>query len=233
MTSVDGKDGAPVGPGRWPCRRWGLTWLAGAIYFAALFCNLDADGGREAAWVFGTINFAFTFPLIILLGRFLGAGLKRLVTLGDRARRGLVIAPTLVLTGFVAVEAIQTRNPAEKFRRYVVSPVPASVDVLSAWSRSGINWRAWAFHFTIAREDLPKILARSPFRHEVGPDDFSFHLDMLRDSHGADPDFPLPTGDFRAAHRYRHHAPTSRSGRDVTLYGNASQTEFYLYGFSE
>ena len=110
-------------------------------------------------------------------------------------------------------------------------PVPDSVRVESAWTRKGMNWRGWAFHFTIAPEDLPKILAGYPYRHEIEP--AGVDLSRVRDFPRDDPDYPTPPADFRAVHRYSHRAPTSRAGRDVTLYGNASQTEFYIYGSFE
>lgn len=94
-----------------------------------------------------------------------------------------------------------------------------------------MNRSGRAFLFTIGPEGVPKILARYPFRYEVEPG--GVDLNRVRDFPRGDPDYPIPPSDFRAVHIYRHHAPTSRVGRDVTLYGNASQTEFYIDGSFE
>jgi hypothetical protein len=55
----------------------------------------------------------------------------------------------------------------------------------------------------------------------------------VRDDGRGRPGYPVPPPDFKAIHRYHFHAPTGRAGYDVRLYGDASQTEFYAYGYVE
>ena len=225
-----GRGRSGTGPGgRW--HRVALIGLVGAAYFAALVFALAADGGREAALFFGTSGFVVSFPILLLLGRLVAAALNKVRALGSGARLAVIVAPALLLAGMGTYEGYRAQDPVAKFERWVASPAPPGVRVLSAYTYQGINFWDWAFHFTVAPDGLPKILARRPYRHEVEP--AGFDLAQVRDHGRRRPGYPVPAPDFQAVHRYRFHAPTARVGSDVTLYGDASQTEFFAFGYVE
>lgn len=203
----------------------------GVVYFAAIFFDIDADGGREPALFFGTVGFAITFPFLLLLGKLVAAVVGKRTKLGAEARIALMIAPAILAASFAAYEGYRTKDPVARFRRFVASPAPPGLRVLTAYTYKGINFRVWAFHFTIAPDDLPRILARRPYRHEVDP--AGFDLYPMYDTWRGRPGYPIPPPDFKAVHRYSSHEPVGRLGYDVSLYGDASQTEFYAYGFVE
>lgn len=215
--------------GRW--RRRILIGIVGIAYFAALFFNLESDGGREAALFFGTFGFAFSYPILVSLGRLLAVVLNRIRQLGSGARIAVTVAPALLLAGALAYEGCRAQDPVTKFERWIVSPAPAGLKCLSAYTYKGMNYWDWAFHFTISPDDLPKILARRPYRHEV--ERVGFALGQVRVNGRSRQGYPVPPPNFKAVHCYRFHAPTGRVGYDVTLYGNASQTEFFAYGYVE
>ena len=208
-----------------------VVGVVGAIYFAAIFFDIDADGGREAALFLGTPGFAITFPILLLLGKVMASVVGKRKKLGDDARTALMIAPAVLLAGLIAYEGYRTKDPVAKFRRFVVSSVPPGLRIMTAYSYEGINFRVWAFHFTIAPDELPEILARRPYRHEADP--AGWDLEQVRDNGRGRPGYPIPPPDFKAIHRYASHEPIGRLGYDVKLYGDASQTEFYAYGFVE
>ena len=103
--------------------------------------------------------------------------------------------------------------------------------MVSAYTYKGLNYWNWAFHFTVAPDDLPKILASRPYQHEVDP--AGFDLGQVRDNGRERPGYPVPPPEFNAVHCYRSHAPTGRVGYDVTLFGDVSQAEFFAYGSVE
>lgn len=228
--SDPGGSASGTGPnGQW--RRSALIGVVGIAYFAALFFNMETDGGREAALFFGTIGFAFSYPILLLLGRLLAAVLKRIRPLGNHVRVAITVAPAMMLAGMLAYEGYRARDPVTKFERWIVSPAPAGLTCLSAYTYKGMNYWDWAFRFTISPDDLPKILARRPYRHEEEP--VGFDLAQVRANGRFRHDYPIPPPNFKAVHRYQFHAPTRRVGCDVTLYGDASQTEFFAYGYVE
>src|SRR5262249_24585299 len=149
-------------------------------------------------------------------------------TLGAGARTAVIVSPTVLLSGLMAYEGYRTQDPLIKFQRWIASPAPPSLRIVSAYTYKGFNCWDWAFHFTVAPDDLPKILARRAYRHEVDP--AGFDLRQVRDNGRVRPGYPVPPPDFKAIHLYHFHAPTGRVGYDVWLYGDASQTEFYAYG---
>ena len=215
--------------GRWSRRL--VIGFVGVAYLAALYFDIGVDGGREAALFFGTLGFAISFPILLLLGKLVAGIVGKRRNLGAEARTALMIAPTVLLAGLIAYEGYRTRDPMVKFQRFVASPAPPGLRIMAAYTYKGINFRVWAFHFTIAPDDLPAILARRPYRHEFDP--AGFDLERVGDNGQGRPGYPVPPPDFQAVHRYRSHEPTGRIGYDVTLYGDASQTEFYAYGFVE
>lgn len=219
---------AEVGAG-W--RRWCVIVTVGILYFAALFYDIEADGGWEAALFFGIGGFAITFPLLLLLGKLTGALLNRFRKLGKGARLALNVAPALLLAGLATYEGHHSQDPVTKFERWVVSPAPPSLRVVTAHTYKGSNYWDWAFHFRVTPDDLPRILARRPYRHEADP--AGYDLWQVRDNGRWRPNYPVPPPAFRAVHRYRFHAPTGRVGYDVTLYGDSTQTEFFAYGYVE
>lgn len=188
-------------------------------------------GGREAALFLGTPGFSITFPILLLLGKLVESVVGKTRKLGDDARTALMIAPAVLLAGLIAFEGYRTKDPVGKFRRFVVSPAPPGLRMISAYTYKGINFRVWAFHFTIAPDDLPKILTRRHYQHEV--DLAGFDLRQVRANGRGRPGYPIPPPDYKAVHRYHFQAPTGRAGYDVSLYGDASQTEFYAYGYVE
>ncbi len=52
-----------------------------------------------------------------------------------------MVAPTLLLSGLIAYEGYHTSDPVVKFQRFVASPAPPSLRVLTAYSYKGINFR--------------------------------------------------------------------------------------------
>lgn len=225
-----GRENPGTGHEGWVPRRL-IIGAVGVVYFAAIFFDIDADGGREAAFIFGTFGFAISYPLLLLLGKLVAAVVGKRTKLGAEARIALMIAPAILAASFAAYEGYRTKDPVARFRRFVVSPAPPGLRVMTAYTYQGFNFRVWAFHFTIAPDDLPRILARRPYRHEVDP--AGFDLEQVRHNGRGRPGYPIPPPDFKAVHRYRSHEPTGRLGYDVSLYGDASQTEFYAYGFVE
>jgi hypothetical protein len=213
-------------PARWP--RWLVIGVAGVVYYAALFFAIEADGGREAAVFFGTLGFAFTFPFLLLFGRIAEVFIHRRRPMSRAMGVAVHVAPLFVVAGLLVCEGVQTRDHVAKFERWVASPAPRSLRLMSAYTYAGINYRNWAFHFGIALNDLPKVLEKYPYCHEVEPE--GFDLAMVRDRARRAPTYPVPPPDFKAVHRYSHHAPTGRIGLFITLYGDAAQAEFYAYG---
>jgi hypothetical protein len=205
--------------------------MAAVVYFVALFFAVEADGGRDAALFYGTFGFALSFPLLLLFGKLVAAVINTVRTLGTGSRVAVSVGPVLLLSGVLAYEGLRSQDPVVKFERWVALPAPASVRVVSAYTYQGINFWVWAFHFTVAREDLPNILARRSYRHEADP--AGFDLESVRDRGVRRPGYPVPPPSFQAVHRYSFHAPTRRAGHDVTLYGNDPQTEFFAYGSVE
>jgi len=228
------EDPARGKPGTGRVERWHrriVIGVVGAVYFAALCFDIGAEGGRDAALFYGITGFAITFPILLLLGKFVAAVVGKIRILKAGARIAVIVAPAVLLAGFLAYEGYRTQDPLVKFQRWMVSPAPPSLRIVSVYTYKGFNYRDWAFHFRIAPDDLPKLLASRPYRHEVDP--AGFDLAQVRGNGRRRPDFPVPPSDFTAIHRYHFHAPTGRVGYDVTLYGDASQTEFYAYGYVE
>lgn len=223
--------GAPSGTdSKWWWSRSAVIGGVGAVYWAAVFFSMKIDGGRDAALFFGTIGFAF-YPILLLLGRLLATVLNKVRPLGSRARIAITVGPALLLAGAMANEGRRDQNSVTKLERWIVSPAPKGLKCLSAYTYKGFNFWDWAFHFTVAPDDLPKILARRSYQHEV--EQAGFDLARVRGDSRSRPGYPVPPPDFKAVHRYRFHAPTGRVGYDVTLYGDASQTEFFAYGYVE
>lgn len=140
--------------------------LLGTIYASALFYSLAAEG-KDAALFFGTIDFGFSFPVLLLTCRFLALGINRVRPMGSRVDSACSSVLILSLSGLLAHDGYQARDPLVQFARRVVSPVPASVRVVSAFNYKGFNFSWWAFHFTVSPEDLPRILRKYPYKHEV------------------------------------------------------------------
>jgi hypothetical protein len=215
-------------------RRWirrAVIGVVGAVYLAALYFDIGVDGGREAALFFGTTGFAITFPILLLVGKLMGAVVGKRRNLGADARTAVIVAPAILSAGLLAYEGYRSQDPVVKFQRFVASPAPPGLRIITAYTYKGINFRVWAFHFTIAPGNLQKILARRPYRHEVDP--AGFDLRQVHDNGRGRPGYPVPPPDFKAVHRCSSHEPIGRLGYDVTLYGDASLTEFYTYGYVE
>jgi hypothetical protein len=215
--------------GRWI--RTAVIGVVGAVYLAALYFDIGVDGGREAALFFGTTGFAITFPILLLVGKLVAAVVGKRRKLGADVRTAVIVAPAVMLAGLLAYEGYRSQDPVSKFQRWIASPAPHGLRIVSAYTYKGINYWDWAFHFTIAPDDIPKILPRRPYRHEVDP--AGFDLRQVRENGHERPGYPVPPPDFKAIYRYHFHAPTGRVGYDVSLYGDASQTEFYAYGYVE
>jgi hypothetical protein len=205
--------------------------IVGAVYLAALYFDIEADGGREAALFFGTAGFVISFPILLLLGKLVAAVVGKGRKLGADARTALIAAPALMLAGLLAYEGYRSQEPVSKFRRWIASPAPPGLRIMTAYTYKGSNYWNWAFHFTVTPDDLPKILARRPYQHEVDP--AGFDLRQVRANGRGRPGYPIPPPDFQAIHRYHFHAPSGRVGYDVLLYVDAPQTEFYAYGYVE
>lgn len=229
LDEVGGEKPGTSRDGRWSRRA--VIVFVGALYLAATYFDINADGGWEAALFLGTPGFAITFPILLLIGKLVGVVVGKRRKLGAEARTALIVAPTVLLSGLIAYEGYRTSDPMFQFQRFVASPASPSLRILTAYSYKGINFRVWAFHFTIAPDELPKILARRPYRHEVDP--AGWDLEQVRDNGRGRPGYPLPPPDFKAVHRYSSHEPIGRIGYDVSLYGNDSQTEFYAFGSVE
>jgi hypothetical protein len=205
--------------------------VVGAAYFAAVLFDIRADGGREAALFFGIPGFLITFPILLLLGKLMVAAVSKMRMLVAGARTTVILAPTVLLAGLIAYEGYRTTDPAVKFQRFLAAPAPPSLRIMTAYTYKGINFRVWAFHFRITPEDLPRILAGRPYRHEIDP--AGFDLDQVRDNGRGRRGYRVPSPDFSAIHRYQSHSPNGRPGYDVTLYGDAAQAEFYAFGYVE
>src|SRR5262245_52198968 len=70
------EDPARGKPGTGRVERWHrriVVGVVGAVYFAALGFDIGADGGRDAALFYGITGFAITFPILLLLGKFVAA----------------------------------------------------------------------------------------------------------------------------------------------------------------
>lgn len=213
------------------CRRSVVLGIVAVAYLGALLFDIGFDGGRDAALFFGIFGFVISLPVLLLLGKAAAALLGRFRTLGDRGRLAMTVAPALVLATLATYEGCRSRNPITKFERWVASPAPAGLRLLAAYTYKGINYWSWAFHFTIAPKDLPLLLARHSYQHETDPS--GFNLGQVRDSGRGRPGYPVPPPNFKAVHRYLFHAPTGRIGYDESLYGDASQAEFFAYGYVE
>lgn len=205
--------------------------LAGCALYAAVFYSLAADGGIGSAACFGTVGFAVFFPALVLLGKLIAKGIARFRPLSDKARDTWSVATVVIVALMLAYDGYRAGKPEVKFARCVASPVPESVRIRSAYTYQGFNFRVWAFHFTVAPEDLPAVLSRRPYTHDV--DTAGFNLAELRYRRLRTQGYASPPTRFIAVHRYRHYVPNSRGGALRTLYGNSTQTEFYAYGSIE
>jgi hypothetical protein len=212
------------------CRDRVTIVVVGLLFVAVAFVSTDLDGGRGAAVCYGLFGSALIYPIFVLLGKLSASLIGRLKPLGAGARNAITLAPALIMLTLMAHDGYRARDPLTKFERRVASPVPPSVRVESAYTYQGFNFTVWAFHFRVSKGDLPAVLAR-PYVHETDP--AGHDLDYERDRASRTPGYPAPPPGFRAVHRYRSHEPTPLSSYDVTLYGDASQTEFYAYGFFE
>ncbi|WP_165075821.1 hypothetical protein [Paludisphaera rhizosphaerae] len=203
----------------------------GVCYLAVIMLNLGSDGGQESALFYGPIGFLVTFPILILIGKLVAACLGKLATLSTSSRRAIVVVPAVLLSGLLAYDTHLNRNPLRKFERHIVSPAPPSLRLVSAYTYSGFNYRDWAFHFFVEPADLSKLLASRPYRHESDP--AGFGLEQIRDNGSRRPGYPIPPPEFKAIHRYRFHGENGRLGHTLTLYGDATQTEFFAYGYAK
>lgn len=206
--------------------------LVGFVHVTTSFLVYQLNRGEGAAWFYGLVGGLLSVVVLVQVGKLLAWGIGWIRPMGEGGRLAITVAPVLLLSVLLGWEGYRESDPRMKFEQWVASPAPASLNVLSAYMNQGLNFRMWAFHVTLAPQDVPAMVSCRPFQHQT--DDAGFDLERYRDQGRTRPGYPIPPLDFKAVHRYRLDDPTrGRLGLSLSLYGNASQAEFFVYGFVE